>query len=525
MAAKAKATKAATPKAPQAPIGRSMPKTAFHRAEKGLTAGGWRPQLRETREDVEVGWQLAAARSIDLIQNSGFIAGMVDQAVINVVGNGLRLKAKPDTDRLGWDAKKGNDWARTVQRRFELWSRNAIECDAEGRKNFGHLQAVAFRHFIAMGEILALSKWVKRPYAEYGTKVAIIPSHRLDPASDGDRIIQGVQVDSNGAPVAYYFKKKTAIGFEDTTRVLARDRMGRSAVVHTFDGFAGQVRGISPLTPVLNTAKQFDQLANATLTSAIIQAVFAATIKSSAPTKEFLEALQSPLEAASGTTVPFETYLDGREGWYDKTHIDLGVAGRFAHLFPNEELQFHETKQMGSNYEAFAGFLLKEIARNLGLTFESATGDYSDASYSSVRMATSDIFGVTLYRRANIVAPFCQAFYENWLEEEIEKGGIPLEGGIAEFHDKRAALCRADWKGGGKPQADDLKTAKALETLKRLGVMTDEMIADELGVEIEDVYEIRSREQEMRKEYGLPEPILQTSQGATADPAEQANVT
>ena len=83
---------AAPPSTDLVPV-RGRAGTAFMRGGRGVTFAGWRPSLREARNDVDEAWELAAARSTDAIQNSGWLAGMVDQAIANTVGTGLRLKA------------------------------------------------------------------------------------------------------------------------------------------------------------------------------------------------------------------------------------------------------------------------------------------------------------------------------------------------------------------------------------------------------------------------------------------------
>ena len=148
--------------------------------------------------------------------------------------------------------------------------------------------------------------------------------------------------------------------------------------------------------------------------------------------------------------------------------------------------------------------LLREMARCLGLTYESATGDYTGATYSSVRMAVNEIFQITLARRKFVVKPFLQPIYEAWLEEEIAFGRIPFPGGYRAFLVNRAAASRALWIGSPKPVADDLKAAKAHQVYRDMGVISDEMIAADLGVSIDDVYAARARERELRAE--LPEP-------------------
>ena len=482
----------------------------FMRGNRGVVFGGWRPALREAADDVGASWDLAAARTIDLIQNSGWMAGALDQAVANTVGNGLRLKAMPENELFGMSNDQAEEWAQLVEQRWSLWADRPYECDIEGRRTFALMQAAAFRSWFTTGEIWAEIPWRERPGGRYGTKVRIIPPHRVLRRNDSLRnIVQGVRMNGDGMPVAYLATRKDILrGTTEEYEVLARDAKGRARVVHVYDGMPGQIRGISPLTPALQVARQFDQLSDATLTAALLQTVFAASITSDEPTEEVLAGLLTPQEqarlSASGVS-PWDAYVQAQSGWYDNATINLGINGRIAHLFPGQKLELHRAQHPHSDYRDFAAHLLRELARCMGLTYESATVDYTNATYSSVRMATGEIFQITLYRRAHLIAPFCNAVYEAWLEEEIARGGIPFPGGLDGFLANRSAASRAIWRGNPKPQADDLKTAKAHEIWSRLGVMTDAAIAEELGHDIEDIYAQRAREMAMRKTYGLPE--------------------
>lgn len=494
-------------------VRRPAPSAQFMRGDKGVVMQAWRPAIRETRHDVADAYELAIGRAIDVIQNSGWIAGIVDQAVANTVGEGLRLNAVPDMSAFGWDSKQTAAWARRAEQRFELWARSKIECDIEGRRTFGQMQAAAFRSWFATGEIVGQLRFKYRPGGQYGTKIKLMPSWWLSKYSnEAVRVVQGVRMDADGFPLAYVMRsREPGLRINQEIEYRARDSFGRPAFIHVFDGVPGQVRGITPLVPALRLCRQFDQLGDATLMAALVQTVFAASIKSEEPTEQMLEALLTPQEQArmkaEGMTA-FDAWFDAQSGWYDKATIDVGINGRIAHLFPGQELNFHSPAHPTSNYKEFALHLLREIARCAGLTYESATGDYEGATYSSVRMAVNEIFAITRYRRKNIITPFCQPAYEAWLEEEIENGALELPGGIEGFLANRTAVCRAEWHGAAKPQADDLKTAKAHEIWKRIGVMTDEAICNDLGTDVEDVYAQRQREAEMRAEYGLPEAAI-----------------
>lgn len=474
---------------------------AFMRGEASPVFQNWRPALRNIEDDVRVSWTDAASRAIDMIQNSGFIAGIVDQSTASVVGNGLRLSSKPDAQALGITADEAGDIGRQIERRWEHWSGSGKECDAAGRQRFGQQQAAAYKQWMAYGEILAALPWRRHRGRMYGTKVRLIPPSRLSDRTMAPDIMQGVRLDGFGGAVSYFLKPPRLIGQE--SEVPASDDMGRPTLVHIFDGAPGQVRGMTPFAPILKVAKQFDQLADATLTAAIIQAVFAASIKSNEPTEDVMRMLQTPGEQAAGEAAPIDAWMEAREGWYQNTRIDLGIPGRFVHLFPGQELAFHDSKHPNGNYKEFANYLVREIARCAGLTFESATGDYSGATYSSVRMGTADIFAVTLMRRQNLVALFCQYSYEAWLEEELFSGRIEAPGGPEAFIENRSALARAEWRGTARPQADDVKAATAHKIWRDMGVITDEAICADLGQDVEDVYEQRAREAKMRAQYGL----------------------
>lgn len=487
---------------------RPAPGAAFMRDEKSPTFSGWRPSLRDTSDDVRAGWRLATSRAVDAIQNSGWLSGAVDQSMASVCGTGLTLNAKPDAAALGWDEKSASEWARRIERRYETWANNPRACDATGRFTMGQLGAQAYRHWLGTGEIVGTLPYFAVEGSAFKTKVKLLPAWRLSELS-GPNLIQGVRINAAGAPSAYRFKVKTAQAEVGEVEVKAVDEAGRPIVIHVFDGEPEQYRGITPFASTLQVTRQFDQLANATLTTAVIQAIFAAVFKSGIKTEEAIQALQAESEQQAG----FEALLTDKSKWYERTDINLGVHGKIAHLYPGDELEFLRSESPNATYESFAKFLLRECSRPLAMSYEEYSGDWTGATYSSTRMATSVNWPRVQYRRKFTVGRFHQVGYEAFAEEDIESGGTPFPGGVQAFLAQKDAVCRADWRGPPKPQADDLKAAKAHETWDRLGVITDEMICADLGVDVDDVYETRAREKRRREELGIekapaaPDPV------------------
>lgn len=468
----------------------------------------WRPPLRSAKDDVALAWDVAAGRAMDLVQNNGWIAGMFDQVVADTVGTGLRLKAAPENDLIGMSEAEARDWRKLVERRWELWAGTPAECDIEGKRTFGMMQEAGFRSYLSTGEILSESALRKRAGARLKTKVRLLPPQMLVNRTDkARRIFSGVQVDGDGQPVGYMRLKDDLGQFHDAEVVPARDRYGRPRVVHNFVGAPGAVRGISPLVPVLRVAKRFDQLADSTLTAALIQSIFAANIKSPEITRDAMAGLMTPAEQsrmAAENRPLIDAWFETNEQWYEDNQIDLGVAGRVVHTFPGQELEFLSPSHPASAYDAFSRNLLAEMARCLGLTFEGATGDYRNASYATIRAATTTVWPIVMMRRKFIVAPFCQAHYEAWLEEEIQNGTIWFPGGLAGFLENRTAACRAEWKGPPKPEAEILKTAKAAEVVDGLGLAPRQTLAEWFSdMDFEDVQAMRADEKAMVESYGL----------------------
>lgn len=483
------------------------------------------PSLRDRAEDVRTGWVRANARANDAQMNSGWIAGTVEQVVALMIGTGLRLNSKPDGTAFGWDEKQTAEWARLVEKKWEIWASQPYECDAAGRYTMAQMEAAAVRQWFATGEIVGQIAHISRPGAETVTKLRLLPSHRLSQRSDAlSRLDHGVYTDIHGLPLAYLLELDDPLLGTREIRKDARDTFGRPIMIHIFDGAAGQTRGITPLAPALKIVRQFDQLADATLTAAMIHAIFAATIESDYPTSEVMTALQDAGETSDdGDDNAFDAFLQQKIGWHRNVNIDLGRHGKIAHLLMGEKLKLHASEHPNSTYEAFANFLLREIAACLGVMPSDVTGDHRGDTYSSVRMGIAKKWPVMEYRRRHIPGRLAQNTFEAWLEEAIDNGSVPLPGGIEAFVRNRTSLCRADWRGPPKPQADDVKAAKAHETWYRLGVMSQEMICNDLGVDHEDVHEQLEREQASRERRGLVDPAAVLSGGGGISDADVAD--
>ncbi|KQW30760.1 hypothetical protein ASE36_00195 [Rhizobium sp. Root274] len=497
--------------------------SAFFQGGRNPLMVSWNPSLREHQDDVRKDWEKAAARAVEGVQNSGFLTKVLETEVGSVVGAGLRLSARPDAEGLGISQEAANKLARQVEGLFRSYSRNPIECDAGGRMSFGKMQQAYFASYKCYGEGLALLPKVVRPGARYISKVALLPPSRLCQKTDEtENIVQGVRCDRDwGYPTGYVIKRKDrALGWQEV-EIAAFDKDGAPQVVHTFDPAMGVTRGISPMAPILKVVRQVDQFADATLTTALLQTIFAATMKTTIPGLAGFDGLMTGKDRDSGI-LDMEAFASAKGEWYDGAKIDLTQHGRIAQLFPGDELVFNEAKAPGAQFDQFMGWLMREIAAGAGVTYESATGDYRGATYSSIRMAGAIEWLNVLRRRENIIQPFCQAVYEAFLEEAIFTGRVQFPGGYSNFLAKREAACRASWSGPAQPQADDFKAARSHEVLKDMGATTLMEISASYGRDWDDDMRQRAEENRLAEELDLPLPWAPTDPLETKDGQELA---
>lgn len=467
---------------------------------------GWNPPVRRIDDDVRAAGRSAMARAIDGLHNSGWLAGAIETIVGQMIGTGLQLVANPHAEKLGWSPKQADAFRTAVEQEWNTVAKEPELCDAAGKQTIAQLTRAQILTWFAHGEHLATVEMIKRP----GNNGPATRINVLDPLSlprEGARNTaqQGVITDEYGYARAYEFRLKHADKWtEETKQVSARDRNGRRLVCHVFDGGPGQRRGITPLAPALRVVRQFDQLSDATLTTTLLQTIFAATIKSTMPTEDVMSAIKTINDGVAPDQTALGMMNAQKQDWYKGAEIDLRDHGRIAHLFPNEALEFNTAKAPHDNYESFSRGLLREIARCIPCTYETFSGDYQGATYSSVRMATSEMWPILLYRRENIAARFPQFAYESFLEEQVALGIIEVPGGYDAFVENRAAICRATWRGPARPTADDYKSAQAAEARIKAGLSTLEHECAENGLDWEDVLANEKRVADKRESLGLP---------------------
>lgn len=450
------------------------------------------------------------ARTQDIIRNNGIASGAVQIHLDNVIGAGLQLSAKPDAEALGLTEDQAAELEGQLETKWRQWAYDIdCYCDAARTTNFCGLLSQSYRSYLTQFEILATGEWLpgRSPYA-YATAIQIVDPNRLSTPqgmSDNDVMRAGVEFDAMGAPIAYHVSTEHTISpflsnsIMKWTRIPRETSWGRTRVIHIFDiEQPGQSRGKNGIVSVLSKLKMLERFEKATLQAAILNAVYAAFIK-------------SPLDWASvgaGIGVvdsdqdPTRKYLEQRMEFHQESKIRVDGV-QVPHLYPGEEFEFQSAKHPTAAFEAFESAVLRFVASGFGLTYEQLARDYSKTNYSSARAAMLEAWRFFHGKQQMIAGRFARLVYALWLEEAIDRGDIKLPAGAPSFYEAKTAYCRSEWIGPGRGHIDPLKEANADKVRYSMGITTLEELCAQQGRDWREVLKQRREEERYMRSLGM----------------------
>lgn len=491
-------------------------------------AGGWQPFWGTPGSEHSRERALVSSVTSDLLYNNAVIATLVESLATYAVGNGLTLSSRPNAEALNISAEEARALAHQIETAWAAWINNPVECDASGRFTLNQLVVQAFKSYLLNGETLALVEWQQRANeARTGTKLKLLDVRQLAQditrtADDrGGSIMQGVEFDKSGRLTAYWIRQFELGNFSmapQAKRIAARTSWGRPRVLLLFDGIVpNQIRGMSPLTAALTPAHAKNTHREFTLAQALVQSMTATTVESDLPRDVAMNALRSndPTEVppgASGVAKPTGSWFSPADWmatagpYYEKVKVALD-PGKVVHMLKGDRLVMHRSQSPNSTYDAFDKSLSREAAKAAGASYEDATGDFSNTSFSAARLAQELPWRVNLRRRAAIAERLYQETFTAWLEEAVNVGTIKVPSGAREFWEAPSAYTNAVWRGSAKPVADPLKAAQADILEIENGLATQESKLGERGYDFEEVVAQRKVEKDQLTAAGLPHPV------------------
>ena len=412
----------------------------------------WNPVLSSPDGEVNPYRDRMVARERDLIRNDGWASAAVTRAIDNVVGANFRPIAKPDYRALaaisgnkGFDHQWAEEWSQAFAGYYRAWADDTSKyCDSERFQTLPQQYRLAFRHLLSDGDALAMIRWMPERIrvggARYATAVQIIDPDRLSNPQlrfDQQTMRGGVEVDDDGAAVAYHIRKAHQGDYFSAARSMTWERIpretewGRPVIVHCFDRErAGQHRGVGFLTPVVNRLKMLIKYDGTELDAAIINAFFAAYIESPFD-HELVEG------ALSADDSKLSAYQTERANYHKDRRTALGDVG-MSLLFPGEKIGSVSANRPSANYDGFSSAMLRHVAAGTGLVAQQISQNWSEINYSAFRAAMLEAWKTFHRRRYDFAVNFSAPVAAAFLEESMEVDDYPC----------RRDLCRISWRQG-----------------------------------------------------------------------------
>lgn len=485
----------------------------------------WQPALWSPDNEINIYRDRIVSRVRDLARNDGWASGSITRVLDNAIGANFRPILKPDyrmlalmTGNKSFDATWADEYGKVIEAHWRSWAQDdpGRYCDVERKQTVSQMLRLGFRHKLIDGDALAVLQYrpdrLGRGRGRYATTVQIVDPDRLsNPQQNFDmpNIRGGVEIDGDGAPVAYHIREAHIGDWWSGAKTMTWQRIpretdwGRPHVVHDYDHERGaQHRGNGILTPVVQRLKMLIKYDQTELEAAILNAVFGAYITSPYDPQM--------VEAAMGENIDdtsIGAYQDGRVDFHRDRRISLQNGARMPILYPGEDVKAVNAARPHSNFEVFESAALRNIAAATGLSTQQVTQDWSDVNYSSARSAMLEAWKTLTRRRDDFSAGFAQPILSAFIEEIHDTEDLPLPNGAPHFLDARAAYCRARWMGPGRGWVDPVAEKKGAVLGMDAGLSTLEMeAAENAGEDWEEMLDQRKREIDAFKERGLPLP-------------------
>ena len=476
----------------------------------------WSPSMRSPDQTINPGKELADARGKDMVQNDGYANGAVALHRDNIVGPQHRLNAQPNFRALGVTEEWAEEFQEIVEARFNVLA-DSEDCwlDAQRVKTLTGMVRMVVGGFVMTGESLAVSEWVREYRRPCSTAVQIISPTRLcNPhnMADEQNLRRGVFSDFRGKPIAYSIRS----GYSSDpygnsyswTRVPAEKPWGRKLVSHIVEQLLpDQTRGVADMVAALKQMKMTKKFQEITLQQAVVAATYAAAIESELPQGMVFEQMGGGENNFAGMEGYLSNYM-GMLGDYLEGSKNIAVDGvKMPHLFPGTKLNIQSLAQPGGVGDGFEQSLLRHTAACLGLSYEQFTRDYTKTNYSSARASMAETWKFMQSRKKAVADRFATYVYHLWLEEEINKGTLPLPEGktSAWFYEPlvKDAIGTCTWIGASRGQIDELKETQAALLRIKGGLSSYEAEIGRLGGDYRDTFRQLSRERKLAASLGL----------------------
>lgn len=473
---------------------------AYYEAAEPSRYRKWRTDRRSGNAQVERAAAPLRVQARHLDENYDVAAGILDVLVANTVGRGVQ----PEPQVLLQD---GSPATEVNSKLLKLWNQWIFACDVTGQYHYYELQRLAARSWFRDGEIFAqrivgtvpgLFHGTALPYSLEALESDFVPHDLNDP---GRRIVQGIEVNAWGRPIAFHVYKGHP--GDSITVSLETKRVPASVMTHlAFRKRFHQLRGISIFATVMGRLDDIKEVDENERVAARVAAAMAAVIKKGTP--EMYEADDVPRDE-SGQPMRRDMFFEP------------GII--FDELMPGESVETIDTKRPNNALIPFRDAQLRSAAAGTMVSFSSASKNYN-GTYSAQRQELVEQWGIYQMLGSGFTFRFCQPVWDSFIDAAILSGAVELPRNV-----DRDTLYDCTHTGPSMIWIDPEKEAKALIMQMQWGFKARSRIIRERGDNPDEVNREIQRDQQELERLGIKLPgdgKAQASADTDDEPARES---
>ena len=254
------------------------------------------PNSNSPSSDIHDNADILRQRSRMLYMSAPVATSAINTNRTKIVGTGLTLKATVDRNVLGLSPEKAKEWQSKTEAEFRLWAENRRSCDAMGLNDFYGLQQLALKSWLMSGDVFAVVK-IRDPdkLHPYGLRLHLVEADRVSTPdklggmldglgytegtnpNTGNKIYDGVEVDSSGMIVAYHVRNTYPHEWRnDITKWQRVEAVGATTglpqILHIMESERpDQYRGVPLIAPIIEPLLQLRRYTESELLAALVQ--------------------------------------------------------------------------------------------------------------------------------------------------------------------------------------------------------------------------------------------------------------
>lgn len=372
---------------------------AYDGAAKGRGTDGWSTSGKAADAEIAPAAAILRDRMRDLVRNNPTAARAVSVLVNNLVGTGIRPRAKT----------KDKDLNAKIDALFEEWQKF---CDADGHTDFYGLQALAVRSMVEGGESFTLKRPRRRSDRfPVPIQFQVLEADHLDQGKNGEypggagQVRYGIEYDGIGRRVAYWlFPDHPGDQNPITGRSLQSVRIEAKRVFHLFERQRTQSRGVPWGTPSLRALRDVDDWQAAELVRKKTEACMVGIVFGA--------------DEAEQSIAPTVEDADGNK-------IEQFEPGLIAYARGGKDIKFNTPGTTAGVYE-WHSVMLHIIAAGWRIPYELLTGDLKQVNFSSSRVGLQEFRRMIEALQWQMLIPMlCQPIWDAFCEAAYTDGKLP----------------------------------------------------------------------------------------------------